>query len=649
MNTLFEGGNVFKDGEGQPVTQRINQTDIKPTVLWLEQLTGMDLRGNPDSDGVPEKWLGSTGRKDTSGDLDIEIDANSVSKDQLTAHLSQWAQSHGFEPKDWVRKTGSIVHLKTPIAGNPDNGYVQTDFTFLTKPAWSRFVLSADPKSAYKGAARNVLINSLAKSMGYKLNQVAGLADRATNELVSDDPDQVAKILLNKNATRRDLTSVESILQALSTDPNRDAKLADFKAHMEREGTPLQETVGTPVYTEVNFLARLRDRIVNKGYVPLVEHQHITEAKDPRIPHLEDRVFQKGVAGVDEVLAILNDSAKNTKKYVTIKWDGKPAIFFGRKPTGEFVLTDKSGLGAVGYDGLATSPKMIASIMARRDAAAVAKGKTATRANELVPMYKDIWPYFEAATPDDFRGFVKGDLLYYPQKPYVEEAGNFVFQPNEVLYRIPVVSDLGQQINGTVVGIAIHTQIEDATGAEQPINPNLELNHVNGLMMSRPTVKTLQPLTLNNKLVTQIRSIKHQNRAAIDQLLNANDLRAMKITDLPKLMESFINSLVGTDFSGATPAGFNAWLEKNVTANKFQNILQYQQSPRSNVTGMAAIFTLWNLLHQLKTDVLRQLDLQQPGQEGWVLATPAGRVKAVNRTAGGFTAANRARNNPPAA
>ena len=54
MNTLFEGGNVFKDGEGQPVTQRINQTDIKPTVLWLEQLTGMDLRGNPDSDGVPE-------------------------------------------------------------------------------------------------------------------------------------------------------------------------------------------------------------------------------------------------------------------------------------------------------------------------------------------------------------------------------------------------------------------------------------------------------------------------------------------------------------------------------------------------------------------------------------------------------------------
>jgi hypothetical protein len=52
------------------------------------------------------------------------------------------------------------------------------------------------------------------------------------------------------------------------------------------------------------------------------------------------------------------------------------------------------------------------------------------------------------------------------------------------------------------------------------------------------------------------------------------------------------------------------------------------------------------LLHDIKMDVLQQLDLQHPGQEGWVMATPAGMGKAVNRLAGGFTAANRARNNP---
>jgi hypothetical protein len=44
--------------------------------------------------------------------LDIEIDANAVNKDQLTAQLTQWAQRN--DPKEWIKKTGSIVHLKHP-------------------------------------------------------------------------------------------------------------------------------------------------------------------------------------------------------------------------------------------------------------------------------------------------------------------------------------------------------------------------------------------------------------------------------------------------------------------------------------------------------------------------------------------------------
>ena len=32
LRTLLEGGNVFKDGEGNPLTQRINQSDVPATV-----------------------------------------------------------------------------------------------------------------------------------------------------------------------------------------------------------------------------------------------------------------------------------------------------------------------------------------------------------------------------------------------------------------------------------------------------------------------------------------------------------------------------------------------------------------------------------------------------------------------------------------
>ena len=42
---IFEGGNVFKNAEGQPLTQRINQADVPATVKWLERLTGLDLSG----------------------------------------------------------------------------------------------------------------------------------------------------------------------------------------------------------------------------------------------------------------------------------------------------------------------------------------------------------------------------------------------------------------------------------------------------------------------------------------------------------------------------------------------------------------------------------------------------------------------------
>jgi hypothetical protein len=85
------GGNVFKTRDGQAATQRINQTDVPVTVDWLEQLTNLDLRGEIDPDtGYPERWLGSTGKKPTSGDLDLAVDANEITPAQLAAELSHW-------------------------------------------------------------------------------------------------------------------------------------------------------------------------------------------------------------------------------------------------------------------------------------------------------------------------------------------------------------------------------------------------------------------------------------------------------------------------------------------------------------------------------------------------------------------------------
>jgi hypothetical protein len=616
---LNEGGNVFKDADGRPLTQRINQTDVKTTLAWLdEMLPGLDLQNNT---------LGSTGIKSTSGDLDLAIDSAQVTKDQLEYRLKQWATSHGLKPEDYVRKSGTAVHFLTPINGRPDQGYVQTDFMFLQNVSWSKFVLSAMPvDSQYKGRERNVLMNSIAKSLGYKLNQIAGIADRATNKVISDDPDAVAKMLLNRQATREDLASVETIMSALARDPARDAKLADFREHMKREGIPFEQPVAetTELYTEVNFLARLRDRIVNQGMVPIME------GANPRIEHLEDLVFERGTRGIQEAMAIMQHAAEDTRKTTTVKWDGKPAIIWGRKPTGEFVLTDKSGFGAKGYDGLATSPEQIARIMNQRGG----------ERGDLIAIYQKLFPMLRAATPENFKGYIQGDLLYTETPP--EVSGAYVFKPNFVEYKIPAASKLGQRIGASEVGIAAHTRYKQVDAPAEAIR-QVNLETVPGLLIIEPTVKDIKNVTPNAQLVKQLSQVTRSQGRAIDGLFNPAELRAAQLSDLPQLCKRYINSRITTDYEDLLP-GFGAWLKTNVTPRKFANIIEYLQSPRSNMDGISAAFTAFLLLHEIKTDMLNQLDRQEPGHEGWVLATPAGRAKLVNRF--GFSAGNRILNNP---
>ena len=632
LRTLLEGGNVFKDAEGQPLTGRINQSDVPATVAWLEQLTGIEF--------PRERWLGSTGKAPTSGDMDLAVDANQVSKEQLAQKLTQWIVSHKLPPAEWIKKGGEI-HLRTPIQGRPDLGYVQTDFMFFPNLDWGTFYYNQGAGSAYKGMNRAVLMSSLAKHYGLKLG-ANGVFSRSSNQLLTMDPDEAARMILGPRATRDNLSTVETIFAALARDKDREAKIKDFREYLTREGLPQPDEVKEDVDTY--FLARLRDRIVNQGMQPLVEREaanpyRIYEAdagnvggRAKGIEHLEDLVFRKGSRGAAEALEILDQAAASPGTTTSVKWDGMPAVYFGRKPdTGEFVLTDGSGFEAKGYDGLATSPRMMAQIQSTRSG----------DRSGLIQTYAALWPMLEAALPTNFRGYVQGDLLYMNTPPL--EAGNYVFKPNTVQYRIPAKTSLGQRIGNSEVGIAMHTMYSDAGDPKQPLK-RVQFNDVPGLLLIEPIfAKEMAP---NTDLVKQIKSVIRNQGSAIDILFNPAELKRQQLTDLAKLCVDYINFRIkqpGGSFDNLL-SGFGDWLQTKVTPRKFANIVEYLQSPTSNTQGMAAAFTLFLLLHDLKLDVLRQLDLKDPGHEGWVMATPAGYSKAVNRF--DFTARNAARNNP---
>ena len=151
------------------------------------------------------------------------------------------------------------------------------------------------------------------------------------------------------------------------------------------------------------------------------------------------------------------------------------------------------------------------------------------------------------------------DTVLYAQANYetLTNYSNLVFSAG-IQYRIPVDSPLGQEIAKSQVGIAVHTFMEDPHAAEQFIgNPQSKLKKVPGLLVTGATVDNLENLKLNRKLMSELSSYaRGENAQALQGLLNPADLRAAQITDLPALMEKFIHSLKGTDYSGATPQAF---------------------------------------------------------------------------------------------
>jgi hypothetical protein len=234
---LLEGGNVFKNADGTPATGRVNKADVPATVKFVEQITGLDFTSIIDpKTKYPARWLGSTGKAPSSGDLDLAVDVSEISKEALAAKITQWVQAQGqnINPKEWVVAKGE-VHFKTPIAGDPKKGYVQTDFMFFPDVDWGVFYYGGGMNSAYKGVYRNILMSSIAKQLGLKIGS-NGVISRTSNQVVTKDPDHTAELILGPGHTHANLENVESIYKALANDPDRDAKLNDFREYLAKDG-----------------------------------------------------------------------------------------------------------------------------------------------------------------------------------------------------------------------------------------------------------------------------------------------------------------------------------------------------------------------------------------------------------------------------
>ena len=271
---LSEGGNVFKtEPEKELIAQRIATPDVDPTIKWLEKVIGFEID--------EQDLLGTTGKKNhpsgkfelnSSGDLDINIDENEVSKQALINKLTVWAKSQGIADADimnkgrskqdgWIHNAGDQVHFRTPIKGDANNGFVQTDFMFTLKPDFQRGAKRGGTEE-YGGALRAMLLASLARGRGYKMSPKFGVLDPNNGDaVVADTWDKIAVLLLGQGATEEDTYTVESMIAFLrKNEPNYEELIAQFEYQLEKEGKKLPETQQTGYTTlEDKQLERIRE------------------------------------------------------------------------------------------------------------------------------------------------------------------------------------------------------------------------------------------------------------------------------------------------------------------------------------------------------------------------------------------------------
>ena len=171
-------------------------------------------------------------------------------------------------------------------------------------------------------------------------------------------------------------------------------------------------------------------------------------AKNTHLEHLEDDILNQGKQGGFNSIAFLKELGEmltrpESNVRVTTKWDGAPAIICGTDPVSkQFFVGTKSVFAK-------TAPKVIYS---------EADAERIYGDSQLAQKLKDSYKYL-SKFKDKIPGVLQGDLLFTDDKDTrrVNNEQCVTFQPNTIVYAIPVSGDLGKRALRAKLGIVFHT------------------------------------------------------------------------------------------------------------------------------------------------------------------------------------------------
>ena len=377
--------------------------------------------------------------------------------------------------------------------------------------------------------------------------------------------------------------------------------------------------------------------------------------KNLHLEHLEDEIINYGVDGGRAAINFLRSlrdmlaGASRSSVNMTVKWDGAPAIFAGVDPEDDKFFVAKKSVFNV-------SPKLYKTNKEIDD----------DLSGALNSKFKIALAEFSKL---GIKGVLQGDLMFTDdiEKTKIEGVVYYTFQPNTIVYAVPVDSDLGKVMNKAKVGVVWHTTYTGKTlqDMKASFGANISgLKKPSTVWMDDATYKdtsgratfTAKETEKVTKVLSQVGStFQRINAPMLKKFLNLQESMTGALAGAS--LKTYNNSKVRVGEIIKNPKqhaqGYVKWVEMSIQKqidrvksdkgkDKYKNIQkEYVREVGKHTNNLTQVITFQNLLVDAKMQIVKKLnsikgltDTFIKTDNGFKVTNPEGYV-AIDRVSGG--------------
>ena len=190
--------------------------------------------------------------------------------------------------------------------------------------------------------------------------------------------------------------------------------------------------------------------------------------KNVHLEHIEDEIINRGVAGGREAINFLRSlrdmlaGHSATKVNVTTKWDGAPAIFCGINPeNGKFFVGTKSVFNKDAKLNYTDND--------------IDRNHPGEGLNDKLKVALAYLPKL------GIKGVLQGDMMFTKndlQRQQIQGENYITFQPNTIVYAVPVDTKLAQNMMSAQLGVVFHTSYHGNSMESMKASFNIDIGRL---------------------------------------------------------------------------------------------------------------------------------------------------------------------------